>query len=340
MIRRLIPVSIAIAGIAVAMTHRTSVVAAAADDHASHMAPADLNAPAYAATVSQGMAGFPPSNNAAPARLAASRNHAEWVMIPWGDGKTDSLAAWIVYPPTANAKSPVIVVVHEIFGLTAWVRSVADQAANDGFIAIAPDLMSRVRGGASFDSIRSDSATRIQRGVPAADKAAGIIASARYAMSQPSAAQKYGVIGYCWGGSSVFIHAVHGGTAGYGGGVAFYGAPYTSAPPAAAGGAPAGGPPTPASPNADSLKKINKPIMLLNGSKDARIGAMMPAIDSIMKSAGKDYVGINYEGAVHGFLRAQDDHKATPDPVEEAANVAATKDAWPRMLAFMRKNLK
>ena len=334
MLKRILAVSAAIIGIAtVATLQRGKVASAATDDHTSHMMAADLAAPAYAPTLSQGMPGFPPSNNAAPARLAASRNHAEWVMIPWGDGKNDSLAAWVVYPPTANAKSPVIVVVHEIFGLTAWVRSVADQAANDGFIAIAPDLMSRARGGASFDSIRSDSATKIQRIPTSAEKAAGVIASAKYAMSLPSAAQKYGVIGYCWGGTVVWIHAVNGGTTGYGGGVAFYGAPYAGAP----AGSPQG---TPQQPLADSLRKINKPIMLLSGAKDARIGAMMPAIDSIMKAAGKDYFGRNYEGAVHGFVRAQDDHKATPDPVEEAANVAAMKDAWPRMLEFMRKNLK
>jgi carboxymethylenebutenolidase len=336
MLKRLVGVSIAIVAVATAATlHRTRVADAAGDEHMAHMMPADLAAPLGGASLSQGMAGFPPSNIAAPARLAASRNHAEWVMVPWGDGGKDSLAAWIVYPPTANAKSPVIVVVHEIFGLTAWVRSVADQVANDGFIAIAPDLLSRARGGASFDSIRSDSATKISgaRFVSSADKAAGIVAAAKYAMSQPSAAQKYGVIGFCWGGTSVWVHAINGGTTGYGGGVAFYGSPYA--------GAPAGSPPgTPQTPIVDSLRKITKPIMLLSGSKDPRIGALMPAIDSIMKSLGKDYFGRNYEGAVHGFVRAQDDPKTNRDPAEEAANVAALKDAWPRMLEFMRKNLK
>jgi carboxymethylenebutenolidase len=336
MSKSLIAVSAVLVGAAaVATLQHGRVASAATDDHMGHMMAADLAAPVYTATLSQGMSGFPPSNNSAPARLAASRNHGEWVMIPWGDDKKDSLAAWVVYPATANTKSPVIVVVHEIFGLTAWVRSVADQAANDGFIAIAPDLLSRARGGASFDSIRSDSAQKISGGrfVSSADKATGIIAAARYAMSQPSAAQKYGVIGFCWGGTSVWVHAVNGGTTGYGGGVAFYGSPYAGAP----AGSPQG---TPQTPIADSLKKITKPIMLLSGSKDPRIGAMMPAIDSIMKSMGKDYYGMNYPGAVHGFVRAQDDPKATRDEAEEAANVAALKDAWPRMVAFMRKNLK
>ena len=88
--------------------------------------------------------------------------------------------------------------------------------------------------------------------------------------------------------------------------------------------------------------------MLLNGSKDARIAASMPALDSIMKRNKKDYVGINYEGAVHGFLRAQDDQRAlnaranetqADVDAERAANLAATKDAWPKTVAFLKKNL-
>jgi carboxymethylenebutenolidase len=94
-----------------------------------------------------------------------------------------------------------------------------------------------------------------------------------------------------------------------------------------------------ATPIRDSLAKIKVPVMLFNGSKDARIGAAMPAVDSAMKALGKNYVGTNYEGAVHGFMRSQDDPKAVRDPTEEAANLAATKDAWPRTVEFLRRNL-
>src|SRR4029079_7119471 len=132
--------------------------------------------------------------------------------------------AWIVYPKTSNAKTPVVVVVHEIFGLQTWVRGVADQAAADGFIAIAPDLLSRVRGGASADELPGDSASKLIRGVAVPERNKGIVAAAKFAMSQPSSAQKYAVIGYCWGGQTVWGHAVSGGTTGYSGGVAFYGA--------------------------------------------------------------------------------------------------------------------
>ena len=135
------------------------------DEHTAHMSMADRAAPmaAGAATASQGAANLPPSNNTAAARLKASPRHSEWVKIAWEPGSKDSLMAFIVYPTTSRAKTPVVVVVHEIFGLSTWVRGVADQVAAEGFIAIAPDLNSRVRGGPSTDELSGDSAQKIIR---------------------------------------------------------------------------------------------------------------------------------------------------------------------------------
>ena len=122
------------------------------DEHMAHMSAADMRTPNLIPQGQrpdwQGIPGLPASNNAAAARIKASPRHAEWVKIPWGNGAKDSLMAWIVYPVSAK-KAPVVVVVHEIFGLSTWVRGVADQVAADGFIAIAPDLVSRARGGPS-----------------------------------------------------------------------------------------------------------------------------------------------------------------------------------------------
>ena len=118
---------------------------------------------------------------------------------------------------------------------------------------------------------------------------------------------------------------MNGGINGFSGGVAFYGLPYM----------------TNGAVDRDSVAKITKPVMLLNGSKDARIAAAMPALDSTMKALKKNYSGTNYEGAVHGFLRAQNDPKTNGprDEAEEAANLAAAKDAWPKTVAFLKKNL-
>ena len=309
------------------------------DDHAAHMSAADLRAPVVTPLTSQqggmGVPGIPASARTADARLKASTRHAEWVKVAYEPGSSDSLMAWIVYPST-RAKAPVVVVVHEIFGLSTWVRSVADQAAADGFIAIAPDFLSRVRGGPSSVELPSDTARAIIGGVNSTERNRVISAAANFAMMQPSAEQRYAVIGYCWGGQTVFMHAINGGVKGFVGGVAYYGLPYTSG----GGRATAEAPATPLTINADSLAKIKVPVMLLNGSKDARISAAMPALDSIMKALKKDYVGVNYEGAVHGFLRAQDDPRAqNPDEAEEQANLAAAKDAWPKTVAFLKRHL-
>ncbi len=196
-------------------------------------------------------------------------------------------------------------------------------------------MLSRVRGGPTSVELASDTARKLIAGVNAAERNRAIVAAANYAMMQPSAAPRYAVIGYCWGGQTTFFHAVHGGVKGFSGGVAFYGLSYTSTGTPATATTPA----VPGTVISDSLAKIKVPIMLLNGSKDARIAAAMPALDSIMKALGKNYTGTNYEGATHGFLRAQNDPKATRDEAEEMANMAATKDGWPKTIAFLKKNL-
>jgi carboxymethylenebutenolidase len=334
--------SILIAAVLVSACSAQRTQSAAADDHTAHMAAADTKAPQVTPSASSQNSALPASANAAEARIKASPRHAEWVKIATETGSKDSIMAWVVYPAT-RAKAPVVVVVHEIYGLQTWVRGVADQVAADGFIAVAPDFISRARGGPSSVELRADSATGLIRGVDAAERNRVILAAANYGMMLPSAEQRYAVIGYCWGGSAVFGHAVHGGVKGFAGGVAYYGMPYTSGGQRATAATPA----VPASIAVDSLRKIKAPVMLLNGSKDARIAAAMPAIDSIMKSLGKEYTGVNYEGAIHGFLRAQDDPRAAraneDDAVvkaEQTANYAATKDAWPRTIAFLRRVLK
>lgn len=317
--------------------------AAPLDDHTMLMSAAEMRAPALAplgalATApgkAQGTPGLPPSNNSAAARLAASPRHAEWVKIAWQPGSRDSIMAWVVYPKSSR-KAPVVVVVHEIFGLSTWVRGVADQVAAEGFIAIAPDFLSRIRGGPSTVELSGDSARKLIAGYPSADQALVIDAAASYAMTLPAAEKRYAVIGYCWGGSATFNHAINGGVMGFSGGVAFYGTPYATRGTAATATTPA----VQSVVIADSVAKISKPLMLLSGSKDARITALMPQIDSLMKAMHKDYFQKNYEGAIHGFLRAQDDPaSATRNEAEEAANLAATKDAWPRTVAFLKKSL-
>jgi carboxymethylenebutenolidase len=290
-----------------------------AEDHSSHMATGS----ALARPSGPGAIGLPASNNASAARVAASPRRGEWVKVPFETGSKDTIMAWIVYPSNARAKAPVVVVVHDIGGLSVWARGVADQAAAEGFIGVTPDFTSRLRGTPSSVDLPRDSAGKLMNLVNSGERNRIISAVAKYAMSRPNAEQRYGVIGYCWGGGTAFMHAVNGGAPGFAGGVAYYGLPYMNG----------------AAPNADSLAKIRVPVMLFNGAKDPRIGAAMPAVDSVMKRLGKTYTSTNYDGATHGFMRSQDDPKATRDLAEEAANLAATKDAWPRTVDFLKRNL-
>ena len=283
----------------------------AADEHAGmdHGATATAASGAMTPAAMQQTGGMPPGNAEAPARLAASPRHGEWAMIPAnGVGGADSIRAWVVFPERRD-KAPVVVVIHEIFGLTPWVRGVADQLAADGFIAIAPDLLSGKRPPGYLDD-KPDTARAIISTLRPADVQAHLTMVAHYGMALPAAQQKYGVVGYCWGGSAVWNHAIHAGTR-LAAGVVYYG---TS--PAAAR-------------IADSVRA---PILGLYGGNDARVNATIPHADSVMKAVGRPFAYQVFEGAGHGFLRQQDG--------QNGANLAAAQAAWPRTIAFFRQHLR
>ena len=294
------------AALAAALSGCASRPSTTTDDHAGvdHGA-----ASATSATSAQQVSGIPADNAGAPARLAASPRHGEWVMIPTnGTGGTDSLRAWVVYPERRD-KAPVVLVVHEIFGLTPWVRGVADQLAADGFIAIAPDLLSGKRPTGYLDD-KPDTARAIIQTLRPADVQSNLDLVARYGMALPAAQQKYGIVGYCWGGSAVWNHAVHAGSR-LGAGVVYYGG----------------------SPDAQRIvDSVKAPILGLYGSNDARVNATIPRADSAMKQIGRPFTIQVYEGAGHGFLRQQDG--------QAGANMTATRAAWPRTIAFFREKLR
>jgi len=247
---------------------------------------------------------LPPDAGHALARLDASPRHGQWVMIPTAPG--DSLRAWIVYPERSTP-APVVVVVHEIFGMSDWIRAVTDQLAREGYIAIAPDLLSnQVLPGAPDHVSVQDGIAAVSRLNPAAVQH-DLDATARYAMALPSALPRYGVIGFCWGGGLAFAHAVH--APSLAADVVYYGT----------------------SPPAGDLRAVRAPVLGLYGGKDARVVMTIPPADSAMHAFGKIYEHHVYAGATHGFLRAQGD--------ASGANLAATRLAWPATVAWFHKYL-
>jgi carboxymethylenebutenolidase len=223
-------------------------------------------------------------------------------------GPSDSVKAWVVYPQRST-KAPVVVVVHEIFGLSTWVRGVADQLAADGFIAIAPDLLTgKLAPEPGSDTVNSQAATAAIRSLRTEDVQRQIAAVGQYGMALPAAEKHYGVVGFCWGGGVSFASAVESPN-GQGAAVVYYGT----------------------SPATASLARVKVPVLGLYGGEDARVGATVPPADSAMKALGKRFEPHTFAGAGHGFLRQQDG--------QNGANLAAARQAWPLTLSFFRSTL-
>lgn len=252
-----------------------------------------------------------PSATTAQQQLAASPRHGEWVTVK--TSATDSVRAWLVYPERRE-NAPVVVVIHEIFGLSNWIRSVADQLAADGFIAIAPDLltMKNIANNENGEPI-PDSARAAIRTLDFLSYQRDISEVAKYAMNLPAASKKYGVVGYCWGGTAVFAHGL------------MY-------PEASAVVSYYGTTPDPATQIGARYANVRAPVLGLYGSNDQRVNATIARADSAMKANGKTYEYKIFEGAGHGFLRQQDG--------AAGANAKAAAEAWPMTLAWFRRHLR
>ena len=249
-------------------------------------------------------AGHAPGALDASTQLTASPRHGEWVMV--STGPADSVRAWVVYPERTT-KAPVVIVVHEVYGLSPWIRSVADQLAAEGFLAVAPDLLTTKNiPGAPLDP-DPQAAIAAVRALNADDVHRQISAVAQYAMALPAAAPRYGIVGFCWGGGVSFEHAVR--APSLGASAVYYGA----------------------SPAPARLASVRAPVLGLYGADDARVNQTVPPADSAMKAMGKTYRPILYEGAGHGFLRQQDGR--------EGKNLAAARAAWPETISWFRAHL-
>jgi carboxymethylenebutenolidase len=211
-----------------------------------------------------------------------------------------------VYPERRD-KAPVVLVIHDNRGLTLWSRAVADQLAADGFIGIAVDLLTMKRKGNLTSEWAVDSVRAVLNTLTAAEINRSLDAVAKYGMALPAALPRYGVVGFCWGGARSFLHAANAPT--LGASVVYYGSP----------------------PTAEEMGAINAPVLGLYGGNDARINATIPATDSTMKRLGKSYEFHIFDGAGHGFLSGQEG--------ANGANLAASKEAWPKTIAFFRAKL-
>ena len=237
-------------------------------------------------------------------RLNKSPRHSEWLDLEHGDR---TVKTFVVYPEV-KTKAPVVLVIHEIFGLTDWAKNLADELAAAGYIAILPDLLSAPdKDTGTYPD--QGAAIKAVSALPDAQVFADLDAAADFAAKLPASNGTLAVTGFCWGGGKAFAYANHNPKlkAAY----VFYGV----------------GPE-----KAADAKNITCPVYGFYAEDDARITAAVPQVKEVMHAAGKTYEPVVYPGAGHGFMRAGE----APDASE--ANRKAHDAAWVRWKTLL-KNL-
>jgi carboxymethylenebutenolidase len=242
----------------------------------------------------------------AKARLEKSSRHGEWVKL-----KNDKreIQAFVVYPEIKE-KATAVIVIHEIFGLTDWVRLVCDQLGEAGYIAIAPDLLSGTgpKGGGTDSFGGGDAVRKAILSLPADQITGDLNAANDYVAKLPACNGKVVVSGFCFGGSQTFRYATNSKTVKAA--FVFYGT----------------GPESEA-----DIKRIESPVSGFYGGNDARVNMTIPKSKDLMKDAAKAYDPVTYEGAGHGFMRAGEEPNATE------ANKKAKDEAWKRWKELLKK---
>jgi carboxymethylenebutenolidase len=272
----------------------------------------------------------------AKAMLAKSPRHGEFVTVAEPNGR--KIQVWVVYPQI-KTKAPVVVMVHEIYGLSDWAEEMADELAGAGYIVVEPDLLSELgpsaaaaaaptspgapmdhehmgQGGAGAAYAAAEpggtsafpdrnAVVRAVSSLPDAQVLADLDAAADYGKKLPSADGKLYVTGFCWGGGKSFLFATH--RSDLSAAFVFYGPP----------------------PAAEAMKNITAPVYGFYAGNDARIGATIPQTVADMKAAGKIYEPVTYDGAGHGFMRAGE----APDA--NAADSAARAQGFRRLVTLL-----
>lgn len=242
-------------------------------------------------------------------KLETSPRHREWVKVKHGDREVNCYVAY----PEVKDKATAVLVVHEIFGLSDWAKCLADELAEAGYIAIAPDLLSGMGsgGGGSAEISKAggnEAAIQAINALPDDQITADLNAAAEYIGKLPSTNGKLVVCGFCWGGAQTFRYATNNDK--LKAAFVFYGESPT---------------------NAAAIARIDCPVYGFYAGNDNRIDSTLPNTTELMKQGGKTFEPQTYEGAGHGFMRAGE----APDA--GASNQKAREDAWQRWKELLKK---
>jgi carboxymethylenebutenolidase len=238
-------------------------------------------------------------------RLEASPRHHEWVRLERGERE---LACFVAFPEVAG-KAPAVLVIHENKGLTDWVRSVTDRLAEEGYIAIAPDLLSGMgpEGGRTDSFASTDAATQALYALEPEQVLADLDAAADHATKLAACDGTLFVAGFCWGGSRSFQYATR--RKGLKAAFVFYGSAPTED---------------------EALARIASPVHGFYAENDARVNASLEATIEAMARLEKTFTKQVFVGAGHGFMRAGEGQDAKP------GNASAMADAWKRWLELLQ----
>jgi carboxymethylenebutenolidase len=212
-------------------------------------------------------------------QLEQSPRHHEWVQVP---SKNGEVSCFVVYPEVSN-DATTIVLIHENRGLNEWARSMADQLAAEGYLVVAPDLLSgkAPQGGNTEDFKNSDAARKAIYELDDEQITNDLDAIFDYAQSIPASNGKVAVMGFCWGGSQTFRYATH--NPEIAAAFVFYGT----------------GPK-----DKSSYAGISATVYGFYGGNDQRVNATIPLSEEAMETFGKEYKPEIYEEAGHGFMRS------------------------------------
>lgn len=224
--------------------------------------------------------------------------------------------------PQGRAKGAIIVI-HEVWGLTDHIKSVAERFAAEGYVALAPDLLSETDIAAHAQGLQEDLFNPEKRNEAQpklrklmapiqepgfAEKTVGKLeACFDYLYDKPESSHKVAVVGYCFGGSYSYSLAIH--------------EPRLKAAVPFYGHAPN---------DADELSKIKCPILAFYGKKDEGLIGSLPELKELMKTAGVNYTAKVYSDCGHAFFN---------DTNRFAYNKEAATDAWQRTLKFLQNEL-
>lgn len=244
-------------------------------------------------------AGLANAQDWAKEMLEKSPRHMEYVTVKNGERAVE---CFVAYPEVAE-KAQAVVLIHDISGFGDWIKSMADQLAEAGYVAIVPDLLSGMgpNGGGtdSFPSI--DDARRKVSSLPPEQIKSDLDAVAAYVAKLPASDGRVSIAGFCWGGGQSLRYSTQN--------------PKLSAAFVFYGYEPI---------ELNDVKRIACPVHGFYAENDARINAALPDVEKLMKQAAKKFEPLKYKGAGHGFMRQGQ------DPAGSEANKQARVDAWKR----------